>query len=44
MSELERIAAALERIVALMEQASDERDDEPVRLPGVVEMRGRRVA
>jgi len=41
---VERIAVALERLVALMERAADERDEPPVRLPGVILDRGKRVA
>jgi len=40
----QRIAALLERLVALMERADDERDEAPVRLPRVLLKRGKRVA
>ena len=38
---LERIAAALERLVLLMEQDADERDVQPVRPPRKVLVRGK---
>lgn len=37
----ERIAAALERLVALMEQSADERDEPIARPPRTVLVRGR---